>query len=121
MSSIADGLGDLIDRIAANDRRHARRTGEFIDSTMATLADAKDKHVPAPPKALPAASASDFKGMTDGDLKKVLRAYGVKNYTQRDGKRLLRKDRVQLAIDHKVPALSFGFLLDFYLVQTRPQ
>ena len=121
MTSISDGLGKLIDSIVDNDRRLARATGEFIDNTMATLADAKDKHVPAPPKALPASSASEFKGMTDGDLKKLLRAYGVKGYTQRDGKRLLRKDRVQLAIDHKVPALSFGFLLDFYLVQTRPQ
>lgn len=118
MTSISDGLSNLIDRLVENDRRHARRTGEYIDSTKKTLDDAAWESSKAVLKALPASSPSDFKGISDADLKKVLRAYGVKGYTQKEGKKLLRKDRVQLAIDHKVPALSFGFLLDFYLAQT---
>jgi hypothetical protein len=115
MSSISEGLGQLIERIADNDRRHARRTGEYIDATRQVLHDAKEKAGSSSPVALPAASSSDFKGMTDADIKKLLRAYGVKGYTQRDGKKLVRRDRVQLAIDNKIPALSFGFLLDFYI------
>jgi len=115
MSSISEGLGHLIDRIVENDRRHARRTGEYIDATRQVLNEAKQNSESSPSIPLPATSSGDFKGMTDSDIKKLLRAYGVKGYTQRDGKKLARKDRVQLAIDNKIPALSFGFLLDFYI------
>lgn len=97
------------------DRRLARRTGEYIDKTQEILRDAASHETSHSAKALASASASDFKGISDADLKKILRAYGVKGYTQRDGKKLLRKDRVQLAIENNVPALSYGFLLDFYM------
>jgi hypothetical protein len=115
MSSITEGLSNLIDRMVETDRRLARRTGEYIDKTQETLRDAVTSEPSNDAKALPSASPSDFKGISDADLKKILRAYGVKGYTQRDGKKLLRKDRVQLAIENKVPALSYGFLLDFYM------
>ena len=115
MSSISDGLSDLIDRLVENDRRHARRTGEYIDETNKVINKSKAEPSTPTPLALPASSPSDFKGISDSDLKKILRAYGVKGYTQREGKRLVRKDRVKIAIEHKVPVLSFAFLLDFYL------
>lgn len=118
MTSISDGLSDLIDRLVENDRRHARRTGEYIDATKKTLEAAASQSESSAPKALLASSPSDFKGITDTDLKKILRAYGVRGYTQREGKKLLRKDRIKIAIENKVPVLSFAFLLDFYVSHT---
>ena len=115
MTSLSDGLSELIDRLVENDRRHARRTGEYIDKTNKIIEDSKTQPNAPSPLALPASSPADFKGISDSDLKKILRAYGVKGYTQKEGKRLARKDRVKIAIEHKVPVLSFAFLLEFYL------
>ena len=115
MSSITEGLSNLIDRMVETDRRLARRTGEYLDQTQQTLRDSQAPSEETKPKALPALSPADFKGITDADLKKILRAYGVKGYTQRKGKKLIRKDRVQIAIENNVPALSYDFLLDFYM------
>lgn len=114
MSTLTSQFDLVLNAIIDNEKRSARRIGKHVDDTKAALRELKE--APAP-KALPA--ASDFKGMTDSSLKRLLKAYGVKGYTTRNGVRLKKDDRIALAIEHGVPALSFDFLLNFYLTATR--
>jgi len=117
MTSITAGLDHLIEKMVATDRRMARRTGQHIDQMMAGLAELSGD----PPfttdeiPALPPSAAAGFKSITDANLKRLLKAYGVKGYTQRKGYRLKKADRVALAVEHGIPALSYDFLLSAYL------
>ena len=54
--------------------------------------------------------------MRDVELRSLLTAYNIKG---RGRKGLKRADRVVLLVKNNVPALTFGFLLDFYLQSTR--
>lgn len=112
MTSITAGLDHLIETMVSTDRRMARRTGEHLDRMQEGLSDLREE----PQRlALPPSSAADFQKFTDADLMKLLKAYGVKGYTSRKGYRLKKADRIALAVEHGVPALSFDFLLGFYL------
>lgn len=112
MTSITAGLDQLIGQMVDTDRRMARRTGKHLDRMQKGLAEL---HPQSQHLALPPSTAADFQKFNDADIKKLLKAYGVKGYTSRKGYRLKKADRIALAVEHGVPALSFDFLLGFYL------
>ena len=113
MTSITAGFDALLENIASTDRRIARRTGEHIDRMKTGLSDLEEA---GQQYALLPAKEKDFKCMRDLELKSLLTAYGVKG---RGRKGLKKADRISLLVQHKVPALTFEFLLDFYLTTSR--
>lgn len=117
MSTMTQGLDELLARLGDNERRAAKRTGQHIDAQLQMMRQLKEEE--AAPLAFPVARPEDYKSITDADLKKLLKAHGVRGYTSRNGKRLNKPERVALAVEHGIAPLSYGFLLDFYLQHTR--
>lgn len=117
MGTLTAGLDATLDALIANERRSARRTGEFLDRLNQGLKDLKSSTPPARPQ-LPPASAAAFNAMTDAALKQLLKAAGVKGYTTAKGKRLRKADRVALCVEHKLQPLTYDFLLAFYIEHT---
>ena len=113
MTSITAGFDALLENIVSADRRIARRAGEHIDRMKVGLSDLREAGQQY--ELLPA-KEKDFECMRDVELKSLLTAYGVKG---RGRKGLKKADRISLLIQHKVPALTFKFLLDFYLSASR--
>lgn len=81
MTSISDGLSNLIDRMVENDRRLARHTGEYIDKATQSLRDARGS-APTPteqPKALrsslPIPFAPARRKMTKKWLEELVKPY----------------------------------------------
>lgn len=117
--TLSSDFNALYDQMVATDRRMARRVGEHLDTTMQLTKQLRETDATPTAPALPTSTPADFTSINDADLKKLLKAYGVKGYTQRNGKRLRKADRVALAIEHNVPPLSYSFLLDQYLRSVR--
>lgn len=114
--SISSSLKAAVSRSNELDKRLAHRIGRHIDNQSVALSEL-EALVDTPQPVLPPCSewtAERSKQITDAELKLILRSNGIKGYTQRDGKRLKKADRVQLAISHGIPALTYRDLLNFY-------
>lgn len=88
MSSITDGLNQLIDQMVESDRRMARRAGQHIDNTKRILQEAQQKSsscsssANALPSAMPIPFAPAKRKMTKTWLAEL-----VKPYKQADPKK----------------------------------
>jgi len=111
--TIADSLRLAVSVSNEKDKELARLIGGHIDKQAALLDS------PLEPgrtlQVLEGGKERDFDGMRDAELKSLLTAYKIQG---RGRKGLKKADRVALLVKHNVPALTFGFLLDFYLKAT---
>ena len=88
MSSITDGLNQLIDQMVESDRRMARRAGQHIDNTKRILQEAQQKSSSRSSSAiaLPSAMPIPF-APTKRKMTKTWLAELVKPYKQADPKK----------------------------------
>ena len=112
--AIAESLRQAVALSNEKDKELARLIGGHIDRQTAIL-DTPIEPLSSQPALAPSKS-SDFAQMRDVELRSLLTAYNIKG---RGRKGLKRADRVVLLVKNNVPALTFGFLLDFYLQSTR--
>ena len=111
--TVSTGFDAVYRQLVESHRRSARRTGEHIDRMKAGFREIKESSDSA--LSLPPATAKAFNALKDSDLKLLLKAYKVKGFTSRNGKRLRKADRVELCLAHNIPPLTFDYLLQFYL------
>ncbi len=129
--SITSDFDVLLQRIAGNDRRTARRAGQHIDSMSAGLKELRELSEAEKPQAfspdpIPAGTVDSFMKCSMSELNDLAKRFNLPKRSKvldslkgkGRGKEVTQKRRCLMAeflVTHKVPALTYENLLAFYL------